>query len=1241
MPPRSKPVTAITYADVRRMVADEPPALLAAADGLITASLALSPVVLGHLAVPLLSLFDLKSDVVRLAGDLARRVARRGERFLDRSESLAAAHLLITHTAFWAAADDELGELLRAAEIDDSLITRGSGAQRWTGEDAYAGLPPVSLPHPTARFADEDEQRRAMYSGMRFRLAARVRESAAWPAWDDWRRDQFLAGCDALPGLAMRHYYAQYLDLMLASHDFFTWAAAYEHAKTQALVVAETAAIDSRLGRVLAAVEGVDVGLHRLAAALAPGGAVPEAFADVVDALAVAHERQAAEPVIVDAFVPRPGEAALRYPARIDAFVPQAYRELRYPDTRISLEDERLWAGLTHRDDVAAAVVRALDSPYSITAPLLVLGHPGSGKSLLTEVLAARLPAGGYHVVRLKLRDVTPGTPVQTQIEEQIRLDSGRAVNWAELGRALAGQPMLVILDGYDELLQSNGQVFADYLQQVHAFQRRELALDRPVRVLVTSRVTLIDKAAVPPGTAVLRLAEFDPDRQRTWARDWNALNAGYYERTGVRPFTPPADPGLRDLAGQPLLLLLLAIYDSQANQLGDAALDRTSLYHSLLSRFIERELTKGDAAAAAWSALADAERRAALDRELDRLGVAALGMFNRRAVHISRADLGADLEYHGSFRLVEGGTLSPADTLLGSFFFIHESRSRSGDPDDSSRGAAASFEFLHTTFGEFLTADLILRRIVLLASQIHVYRTSPLLAADLSAKLADPGDACCAALSFEALHHRPLVAQMLREWLPHRLAAASLAPADFTSALHAVVERQLFLALHAAPPRWFTEGAARAPYPALPMLGSLSVYSLNLVVLSAVLGGIAVADTPSDDATSDWARLTSLWRSWFPSKSLVGLAGVIHGTRNGATVEFHPASGVEYGGPEVARDAVYEAAVVAVGLADDLTAGLATYLVGRSEPGGHGMMRRALDFLDSTGFDTHWERLALDMREGGVLPALLDVVPNAALADAVLLAGSQALPQAWEPPGAFSELERLPSVDAGTLIGMTAAMDPLWLINQLGVFSRRDLPMRSPVAGALLRAARHGNAWPNPPDLALDGAALDAAVEYALILAQAGRDLGAVDRTIAGVAGAPERLAALPEETWLELLRLVDRLPRTGAALLGAGAGSAVERRALARLVVDPQAWTDDNWMAFEVAGAVGPPVIAVLLRAARRHGVARTFVEFLELAEDDRPGIRRRLGLAAEPSSSDPDLHGDLEWLWRDLGPSGTAQA
>ncbi|MFB9448933.1 hypothetical protein Dvina_36145 [Dactylosporangium vinaceum] len=59
------------------------------------------------------------------------------------------------------------------------------------------------------------------------------------------------------------------------------------------------------------------------------------------------------------------------------------------------------------------------------------------------------------------------------------------------------------------------------------------------------------------------------------------------------------------------------------------------------------------------------------------------------------------------------------------------------------------------------------------LTEQVRAMSVVPSLAPQLHETLADPGAAWYAALSYSALHSRPVVVQMLREWLPVRLNGA------------------------------------------------------------------------------------------------------------------------------------------------------------------------------------------------------------------------------------------------------------------------------------------------------------------------------------------------------------------------------------------------------------------------------------------------------------------------------------
>ena len=192
--------------------------------------------------------------------------------------------------------------------------------------------------------------------------------------------------------------------------------------------------------------------------------------------------------------------------------------------------------------------------------------------------------------------------------------------------------------------------MFTDYLDQVRLFQEHELLQRRPVRVIVTSRITLIDKAIVPRGTTIVRLEAFDSGAVRPGPGYGTTCNAPTSPQPGSGRSSCLATRSSLELAEQPLLLLMLAIYDSAGNQLSaQPDIDQTRLYDGLLRRFIERELSKGGRARV--PALPTPRPAGAVDREMDRLGVAAIGMFNRQDVKIRREELNADLRYFDAER--------------------------------------------------------------------------------------------------------------------------------------------------------------------------------------------------------------------------------------------------------------------------------------------------------------------------------------------------------------------------------------------------------------------------------------------------------------------------------------------------------------------------------------------------------------------------------------------------------------
>ncbi|MEU6593605.1 hypothetical protein ABZ923_31030 [Streptomyces sp. NPDC046881] len=358
------------------------------------------------------------------------------------------------------------------------------------------------------------------------------------------------------------------------------------------------------------------------------------------------------------------------------------------------------WAHQPVRDDLAAFLAAHVLTHQATQAPLVVLGHPGSGKSLLTQLIEARLPENEFFCLRVELRHVDAEADLQGQIEESLFAATGVRVAWPEAVEDTSHVVRVVLLDGFDELLQAGaGRLDAgrqwQYLKRVEQFQQREYDAGRPTVVIVTSRTVVADQVLMPSGGMVVRLEPFDDVRIDCWLEVWEAANRRHFAAPGVEPLTSDAIRPHRELARQPLLLLMLALYDAVGNplqRLGGRDIGRADLYERLITEFVRREVVKQQGAA---PPSIEAE---AVEREAERLGLIAMGMFNRGRQSITGAEAEADLR---AFLGEEGSAL-----VFGRFFFVHEAQAVVGGEH------LKSYEFMHATFGEYLVARLIGREL-------------------------------------------------------------------------------------------------------------------------------------------------------------------------------------------------------------------------------------------------------------------------------------------------------------------------------------------------------------------------------------------------------------------------------------------------------------------------------------------------------------------------------------------------
>jgi Domain of unknown function (DUF4062) len=504
---------------------------------------------------------------------------------------------------------------------------------------------------------------------------------------------------------------------------------------------------------------------------------------------------------------------------------------------------ESWWDDVPIYESACDFLFENLTSQEALTVPRVLLGQPGSGKSVLTRVLAAQFSTAGFLPVRVELRQADAESDLQAQIEFAIHSVTGEIVQWPEISGSEVGVLPVVIFDGFDELLQATGLAQNDFLLRIQEFQEREARLGRHLAVIVTSRTAVTDRARLPHGTTVIRLEPFDDGRIAEWLNVWDQANWDSLDGRGLRSL--PVDVALSygEMAEQPLLLLMLALYDADANALQrrSAVLGRTELYSRLLKDFASREIRKHA------PALSDDALLQAVEDELFRLSVVAFAMFNRRSQWVPEADLDADfsaLLIHG--RPHKPGAdrsrveLTPAQLTVGRFFFVYEARATNGHRQ------LRTYEFLHATFGEYLVARLV----------VHILTGMLESGEDSVSRLKDGADSglLYALLSFSGLTARNPVVAFLGDLFAQLDMPRRLAIAEILLRLH-----------HLALFRQDESAYSHYEPLAVSVVTRHAAWSANLVVLAVlaagkVTGGDLFPKEPNPQLA--WRTEALIWRS-------------------------------------------------------------------------------------------------------------------------------------------------------------------------------------------------------------------------------------------------------------------------------------------------------------------------------------------------------------------------------------------
>ncbi|ALG09101.1 NACHT domain-containing protein [Kibdelosporangium phytohabitans] len=827
-----------TYADAVKLLGGNDSKIVKALDGILGTAL-LGGSVLS--VSDLLSWFDAKAEFIRLSGELAGAVSqRRGSSRIDRTRRLHAAHSVIVIVAFFEAFD-ELGIPFTTKSLD---MTRQRQLVLQENSPATIHDAAVPLLTPDQPYESFVTILLAWYQRLAAELARLVQRLALWDDLTETAQDRALEKVTALPKQSVRRYEELFRRLAVDCPEVGFWVARLDAQATR-----------GTLG----------VALRRLSDSLVSlsTGDTPTAQRQE---LTLRYQSALNHPILDSGDAPGGLTIPLLSTSYIDPFF-----QVNDGGSTAFVAQKAWWESRQVRTDMYRFIVGYLTSPAAWAAPLLVLGDPGSGKSLLTKVLAARLPASDYLVVRVELREAPADADVLDQIEHAIKRALKEDVSWPSLVRSAPRALPVVLLDGFDELLQATGVNQTDYLTRIARFQRDRADVDLPVAFVVTSRISVANRAALPADSVVVRLTEFTDEQKRQWLDIWRHNNIGHFEAHGLRPLDLATVQRYEDLSAHPLLLLMLALYDAEGNPLQQAGaqLDEAELYERLLTRFASREVAKEG------SHRTDTELAQAIQDELERLSIVAFAMFNRGSQWVTEADLDKDLAVFQDAPVSSAGirsALSAGVIALGRFFFVQRSRATR----DSQ--ALYTYEFLHATFGEYLVARHIWNVLSDLPRRVVSRRSSAVDDSELYALL-----------SFVPLSNRTSILGFLVE--------------RSTDPSPGLLTEELFRAAdHAQLRARYTEYAPMA----LSTPERFAIYRANLLLLTTSLSDVVRVSElcrQPDSVVPAWNKYTRLWKATLTPEDWQAFvdAFTLHRVWNGDNrdIELVPSSYADPGDPE------------------------------------------------------------------------------------------------------------------------------------------------------------------------------------------------------------------------------------------------------------------------------------------------------------------------------------------------------
>jgi hypothetical protein len=544
----------MTYKDAVKLLGKDDSAFVNAIDQALGLGLLAVTVFSPASALPY---FEVKNELIAqlrtLVSGLKVRLRKAGR--IECEQLLTAAHAVIVVTAYSEVlaeqvkkfdGGDKMAEELRKWKPQTAPGHLPDGFDRWQFVE-WADCSMIRPPGPVRPLEDVIDELSRVYAALSQQAIDFLSVLRSWHELRSRQREEILSSLrNQLPRLAIARYRELLVRLAVEVPEFMTWLRLNDSSATRFMIRsllapsnAESRAValefSQALDRLHESVADQRAALGDLPATLeemitrAVGGrpSAAQAIAECHRIYELVLERPVLEPHLA-------GELQMiRFPPCKSGYINPNYRKIvtsRSDEGRLLARDDR-WQREAVRSRLGVFLAGYLRSDDATQRPLLVLGDPGSGKSLLTQILAARLPPAEFAVARVELRHVRSAQDIGDQIDDSLQRQTHNRYRLQDLTDSRGKITRVVIMDG---LQLSPRQELGRYLQWLTEPQEVESELGHPVIAIATARTIVMDRIYVPNQTVVIKLEDLTKDQIISWLNAWNHQNAEYFAAQGL-----------------------------------------------------------------------------------------------------------------------------------------------------------------------------------------------------------------------------------------------------------------------------------------------------------------------------------------------------------------------------------------------------------------------------------------------------------------------------------------------------------------------------------------------------------------------------------------------------------------------------------------------------------------------------------------------------------------------------------